>query len=118
MDENGIKLWLHKIWSKRTGSLLKKPALLVCDRFRSHVTEVTKSTVTELNTLLAVISGGSTSQLQQLEVSVNKLFKELMCEKRTKWFETTHHDLTPTGQVATKGRSLWMGEEFIEVCEA
>jgi hypothetical protein len=81
MDENGIKLWLHKIWSKRTGGLLKKPTLLVCDQFRSHVTEVTKRTVKELNTLLAVISGGSTSQLQQLEVSINKLFKELMCEK-------------------------------------
>jgi hypothetical protein len=31
MDEN--------VWAKLPGSPLKKPALLVCDQFRAHVTE-------------------------------------------------------------------------------
>jgi hypothetical protein len=29
MDENGMKLWLEKVWVKRPGGLLIKPALLV-----------------------------------------------------------------------------------------
>ena len=31
MKENGVKLWLDKVWSQRPGSLLKEAALLVWD---------------------------------------------------------------------------------------
>ena len=39
MDGEGMKLWLEKVWSKRSGGLLKKPSLLLCDQFKAHVTE-------------------------------------------------------------------------------
>ena len=29
MDENGMKLWLQNVWSRRHGGLLRKPSLLV-----------------------------------------------------------------------------------------
>ena len=29
----------NKVWSRRSGALLKKPALLVWDQFRAHLTE-------------------------------------------------------------------------------
>jgi hypothetical protein len=57
-DENGMKLWFEKIWSRRRGCLLKKPTLLVLDQFWSHITEPTKNVAHELKTELAVIPGG------------------------------------------------------------
>ena len=79
-----MKLWLEKVWSKRPGGLLKKTSLLVCDQFKAHVTESTKRLATKLQTHLAVIPGGLTSQLQLLDVSVNKPFKEFMHEEWAK----------------------------------
>jgi len=43
MDGEGMKVWLEKVWSKRPSGLLKKSSLLVCDQFKAHVTELTKS---------------------------------------------------------------------------
>jgi len=63
-----MKLWLEKVWFKRPGGLLKKTSLLVCDQFKVHVTESTKSLATKLKMHLAVIPGGLTSQLQPLDV--------------------------------------------------
>jgi len=57
-DGEGMKLWLEKVWSKRPGGLLQKPSLLVCDQFKTHVTESTKRLATKLKTHLTVILGG------------------------------------------------------------
>ena len=60
MDKNGMKIWIEKVWSKCPGGLLKKPALLVLDQFREHITEATKKRFKEEKTHLAVIPGGLT----------------------------------------------------------
>ena len=78
---------------------LKKPYLLVCDQFKAHVTESTKRLATKLKMHLTVIPGGLTSQLQPLDVSINKPFKGFMREKWTKWIEAPTHHVTPTGTV-------------------
>ena len=93
-----VKPWLEKVWSKRPGGL-KKRSLLMCDQFKAHVTESTKRLATELKTHLAVIPGGLTSQLQPLDISVNKPFKGFMHEEWTKWIEAPTHHITPTGRV-------------------
>ena len=98
MDGEGMKLWLEKVWSKRPGGL-KKPSLLVCDQFKAHITESRKMCATKLKTQLAVIPGELTSQLQPLDVSVNKPFKGFMREEWTKWIEAPTHHVTPTGRV-------------------
>jgi hypothetical protein len=95
MNENGMKLWIEKVLSKCPGVLLKKPALLVCDQFRSHVTEATKWMVKELNTLLDVIPEGHTSQLQPFDVSSNCL--KHSCVEWTRWLDAPNRDLTPAG---------------------
>src|SRR5215475_13115967 len=94
-----MKLWLEKVWSKRPGGLLKKPSLLVFDQFKAHVTESTNRLATKLKMHLAVIPGGLTSQLQPLDVSVNKPFKGFMHEEWTKWIEAPSHHDTQTGRV-------------------
>ncbi|KAM9316104.1 serotransferrin-B-like [Gastrophryne carolinensis] len=96
MDENGMRVWIEKVWSKRPGGLLKKPALLVLDQFRAHISETTKKRFKQVKTQLAVIPGCLSSQLQPLDVSINKPFKVFMREERNKWMATGNHDLTPT----------------------
>ena len=58
MDKNGMKIWIEKVWSRRPAGLLRKPALLVLDQFRAHITEATKKGFKEEKTHLAVILGG------------------------------------------------------------
>ena len=99
MVGEGMKLWLEKAQSKRPGGLLKKPSSLACDQFKAHVTESTKRLATTLKTHLAIIPGGLTSQLQPLDISVNKPFKGFMHEKWAKWIEAPTHYLTPAGRV-------------------
>ena len=48
---------------------------------------------------LTVIPGGLTSQLQLLDVSVNKPFKGFMQEEWAKWIEAPIHHITPAGRV-------------------
>ena len=99
MDGEGIKLWLEKVWSKHPGGLLKKPSLLVCNQFKAHITESTKRLATKLRKHITVIPGGLTSQLQPLDVSVNKPFKGFMHEVWAKWTEVPTHHVTLAGRV-------------------
>ena len=106
MDGEGMKLWLEKVWSKRPGGPLKKPSLIVCDQFKAHVRDSTKRFATELKTHLTVIPGGLTSQLQPLDISVNKPFKGFMDEEWTKWIEAPIHHVTPAGRVKRPSISI------------
>ena len=71
----------------------------MCDQFKAHVTESTKKLATKLKTHLTVIPGELTSQLQPLDVSVNKLFRGFMHEEWAKWIEAPTHNVTPAGRV-------------------
>ena len=96
MDENDMKIRIEKMWSKRPGGPLKKPALLQLDQFRAHITEATKKRFKEEKTLLAIIPGGVTSQLQPLNVSI-KPFTVFTREEWNKRMAAGNDDLTPTG---------------------
>ena len=98
MDGEGMKLWLEKVWSKHPGGLLKKPSLWVCDLFKAHVTESTKGWPLNWRRI-TVIPSGLTSQLQPLDISVNKLFKGFMHEEWAKWIEAPTHNVTLAGRV-------------------
>ena len=52
--------------------------MLVFDHFKAHVTQSAKAIAVDLKTQLVVIPGRPISQLQPLDVSVNKSFKALM----------------------------------------
>ena len=55
MDEVGIKLWIKNISSKRLGELRKEKSLLMCDMFRSHLTDSVKATLKRNDTVSASI---------------------------------------------------------------
>ena len=48
-DEDGIMLWLHKVWDTRPGALLKKKLLLVWDQFRARKTDKVKEKLKDIN---------------------------------------------------------------------
>lgn len=99
MNEEGMKICFNKVRSQRPGGLLKKPALLVFDQFKAHVTQSAKTITTDLKTQLAVIPGGLNSQLQPFDVSVNKPFKARMKKEWMSWMQSAGNDLTPTGRI-------------------
>ena len=100
-DEDGMKLWIRKIWCARPGGLMKRKSLLVFDSFRAHLVPGVEGKLHEENTDICVIPGGLTSQLQPLDVCLNKPFKQGMRMKWTEWLmdKTNHdqHDFTPSG---------------------
>jgi hypothetical protein len=66
--------WLRRLWHRRPGTLLKKIGMLVLGAFKSRLEEKVKKTIASdlPNTDLLIIPGGMTSQLQTLDVVVNK----------------------------------------------
>ena len=71
----------------------------MCSQFKAHVTESTKRHASKLKAHIAVIPGGLTSQLQPLDVSVNKPFKGFMHEEWSQWNEAPTHHVTPAGRL-------------------
>jgi predicted amino acid dehydrogenase len=50
--------------------------MLVLDNFKAHLTQDVKEEIRKANTDLLVIPGGMASQLQALDVVINKPFKD------------------------------------------
>jgi hypothetical protein len=75
MNENEMTYWIEKVWTKRAARFSNPRSLLVLDSFSAHIVDSVKNRFIEKNTNIAIISGGLTSRLQPLDVSVNKSFK-------------------------------------------
>ena len=97
MDSDQMKIWIKKAWCARIGGLGRRRSLVVCDAFEAHVTDSVKSSFKRENTDLAVISGGLTSILQPLDVSLNKPFKDGVRKKWMQWMADGIHEFTATG---------------------
>lgn len=98
--------WVKTIWNRRPGVLLKKRGMLVLDSFKGHLTADVKEEITKNNTDLVVIPGGMTSQLQVLDVVVNKPFKDHLRQLYTDWLLKGNHALTPSGKLKKAPVSL------------
>jgi hypothetical protein len=72
--------WLREVWHRRPGALIQERGMLGLDAFRSHLTQKVNTVASNLlNTDLVIIPGGMTSQLQVLDVAVNKTLKYRLC---------------------------------------
>ena len=91
--------WLSVVWNKRPGALLKKRAMLVLDAFKGHLTTKVKTKIASLKSDLVVIPGGMTSQLQVLDVVVNKPFKDHLRSQYSQWLIAGNHSFTPSGKI-------------------
>lgn len=75
MEENGMQLWIKKVWERHPGGLTKNKACLVYGMFKAHLVEPVNKRLKDINTDVAVIPDGLISQLQPLSVSINKPFR-------------------------------------------
>ena len=110
MDQDGMLLWFKRVLQRRSGSLLRKPALLVWDSFRAHLTEpVTTALQRDHQTIPALIPGGLTSILQPLDVCLNKPFKDKVRHLWQSWMFS--------GDVETTARGNLKRASLQQVCQ-
>uniref|UniRef100_A0A1A7X7M9 HTH CENPB-type domain-containing protein n=1 Tax=Iconisemion striatum TaxID=60296 RepID=A0A1A7X7M9_9TELE len=72
---------------------------LKVDAFRGHLTDAVKTQVRKMNGDLVIIPGGMTSQLQVLDVVVNKPFKDNLRRRYTEWLLSGDQALSPSGTI-------------------
>lgn len=94
MNEEKMSEWLREIYIKRPGGFLHAgPSLLICDSLRSHITDGVKKQVKHTNSVLAVIPGGLTKELQPLDVGVNRAFKARLRTAWEQWMTEEEEDV-------------------------
>ena len=91
MDTDLVVDWLKVVWGRRRGALHKKRNMLVLDAFRRHSTEPVKTQLRKMNGDLVIVPGGMTSQLQVLDVVVNKPFKDNLRKWYNEWLLSGNH---------------------------
>ncbi|KAH7948926.1 hypothetical protein HPB49_003564 [Dermacentor silvarum] len=90
---------LKSVWRRRPGVLLSFPSILVLDAFRGHLADSVKKLLRDSGNELVVIPGGMTSQLQPLDVCVNKPFKDAVKRCYAEWMRSGEPAVTPTGRL-------------------
>jgi hypothetical protein len=108
MTNELMKDWLSVVWNGRPGVLLSNWRMLVLDAFKGHLTPEAKATITgsSMNTDVVVIPGGMTSQLQVLDVVVNRPFKDHQKQLYSEWPLTGYNALTPAGRITKHSVTL------------
>ena len=92
-----------------TSSALEEKALLVLDSMRAHITDNVKAAIKSTNSIPAVIPGGTTKDLQPLDISVNRAFKVALRVQWEAWMTSGDKSFTKTGRMRKA--------TFAQVCE-
>ena len=88
------------------------------DSFEDHKTNIIKNIASNANTDLAIIPGGLTSVIQPLNVCLNKLFKDRLCEKWNAWMSSDQFTYTKGGNLKKPDYSIickWILEAWAEI---
>lgn len=102
-------------------ALLARQSMLVLDAFRGHLTEGVKKKLQEEATDLVVIRGGMTSQLQPLDVCLNKPFKDHVRRLYNEWMASDETALTPSGRLKRASPSVvarWIADAWAAIPDA
>ncbi|CAI7897385.1 unnamed protein product [Closterium sp. NIES-54] len=103
MDADSVLAWLdgtvNPYVNPRFGVRCRK-VMLVLDSYRGHLTDAVKAKFGELNIVPAIIPAGCTSEIQPLDVVVNRSFKAAIRQLYQEWFESEGVDcLTERGEL-------------------
>lgn len=101
--------WIRLVWLRRPGALLSPRSMLVVDSFRGHTCDTSKALLANNKCDMVVIPGGMTSQLQPLDVCINKPFKDRVRCLYNEWMQEGDHALTPTGRLKRASLSQLVG---------
>ncbi|CAI5978089.1 unnamed protein product [Closterium sp. NIES-65] len=89
MDETAVQTWLSKEvlphLSPQRGQNARR-AMLVLDSYRGHITQTMLQSYRTHSITPAVIPAGCTSQIQPLDVSINRCFKVAVRARYARWF--------------------------------
>jgi hypothetical protein len=86
---------------------VSKPwSMLAMDAFHGHLSDRIRNRLRNKNTNLVIIPSGMTSQLQPLDVSVNKPLKRLVHKHCDVWLNKGNHTLTPSGKIKRASASI------------
>ncbi|CAI7756688.1 unnamed protein product, partial [Closterium sp. NIES-53] len=103
MDADSVIEWLDgavKLYINPKLGVHPRKALLVLDSYRGHLTPEVKNKFGKLNLVPAVIPAGCTSEIQPLDVAVNRSFKAAVRQLYQEWFEREGVDtLTKKGNI-------------------
>lgn len=97
MDNDLMIDWIDSVWRKRPGASLGVRSMLVLDSFRCHISDRVKEKLAACHTDLVVIPGGMTSQIQPLDVCLNKPMKDRVRAAYNDWLGD--QALTPAGRL-------------------
>ena len=89
----------------------------VSDAFRCHRIPCLKEIVAKCSTDLVIIPGGMTSQLQVMDVSCNRPFKQEMRKRWNEWIFYGVHSFTNSGNTRQPGLPL-IAKRIIELWNA
>ncbi|KAM7313092.1 pogo transposable element with KRAB domain [Ixodes scapularis] len=95
MDTDLMIDWIDSVWRKRPGANLGVRAMLVLDSFRCHISDRVKDKLAACHSDLVIIPGGMTSQLQPLDVCLNKPMKDYVRTAYNEWLIHGEHALAP-----------------------
>ncbi|CAI7926822.1 unnamed protein product [Closterium sp. NIES-54] len=102
MEATGVILWLDEgvvPFLKPKFGMQSRSVMLVLDSYRGRLTKEVKARFAALNIVPAVIPAGSTTDVQPLDVLVNKSFKASVRQQYLSWFEADGMNiLTPAGE--------------------
>lgn len=110
--------WLRTVWFRRPGALLSPRSMLVVDAFKGHTTGASKALIANNQCDLVVIPGGMTSQLQSLDVCLNKPVKDNVRKYHCEWMEQGEQALTPTGRLKRASLSQlarWIRDAWLAI---
>ncbi|CAI7805391.1 unnamed protein product [Closterium sp. NIES-54] len=103
MDADGVLAWLDGTVNPYVNPMFGirgRKVMLVLGSYHEHLTDAVKAKFGELNIDPAVIPAGCTSEIQPLDVAVNRSFKAAVRQLYQEWFESEGVDcLTERGNI-------------------
>jgi hypothetical protein len=93
-------------WELWPRALSKPWSMLAMDAFHGHLSDWMKNRLENKNTDLVIISSGMTSQLQPLDVSINKPLKHVLRKCHDAWLNKHNHILTPSCKIKRASASI------------
>lgn len=103
------------MWRKRPGANLGIRSMLVLDAFKCHLDQRVKDKLAACHTDLVVIPGGMTSQLQPLDVCINKPMKDHMRALYSEWLVDGSHTFTSGNRLkraSIEDMTRWVAEAW------
>ena len=112
MTKDGWKKTVCSYGLRKCGSVvqeaLPKTKLALYDMFKAHLVKAVKNRLKDLNTNVAIIPCGLTNQLQPLNVSINKPFKDKVRSFWSNWMAGEEdHSFTKVGRLKKPSIAKW-----------